>query len=301
MKLQKLREDTWTILAADGRELSGRWWPGKNTSERSVIFLPGMAAPQGYLRWFAAYLAAQGWGVLTFDYRGIGASKDEKLDSAVTLDDWVNLDIPSAISEVKHRAKSQFLAVIAHSVGGQLLGQSPVCQDIDAALFISSQRGIPKLFKGRARLQIHYAYTVFPILIRLFGYLPISKFTLPQQCPKQVLLQWMKWGRNGVFTDRYGVNVEQRFADYQGPLVTITIADDGDYASSASVEALASLYIEAKIRREKIIPQDYNLDSIGHFGLFHRRAPQALWSQIEEWLRELKIEADLAKSCNNSK
>ncbi|MFM6517834.1 MAG: alpha/beta fold hydrolase, partial [Microcystis panniformis] len=97
-----------------------------------------MAAPQGYLRWFAAYLAAQGWGVLTFDYRGIGTSKDEQFDSTVTIDDWVNLDIPAAVSEVKRRTKTQFLAVIAHSVGGQLLGQSPVRQDIDGALFISS-------------------------------------------------------------------------------------------------------------------------------------------------------------------
>ena len=296
MKLQKFREETITIVAADGRKLSARWWLGKNASERSVIFLPGMAAPQGYLRWFAAYLAAQGWGVLTFDYRGIGTSKDVQFDSTITIDDWVNLDIPAAVSEVKHRTKTQFLAVIAHSVGGQLLGQSPVRQDIDAALFISAQRGIPKLFKGMARMRIHYAYTIFPILIRIFGKLPISQWTLPQDCPSNVLLEWMRWGRTGIFTDVQGVNVELRFADYKGPLITIIIADDRDYASAASVEALASLYLGAKIRQEKIVPQDYGLDTIGHFGFFHRRAPQSLWSQAEEWLRQLHFEADLAKS-----
>lgn len=296
MKWQKLREETITIVAADGRKLSARWLFGNNASEHSAIFLPGMAAPQGYLRWFAAYLAAQGWGVLTFDYRGIGTSKDEQFDSTVTIDDWVNLDIPAAVSEVKRRTKTQFLAVIAHSVGGQLLGQSPVRQDIDGALFISSQRGIPKLFQGMARLRIHYAYTVFPILIHIFGILPISKWTLPQDCPSQVLLQWMRWGRTGVFTDINGVNVEQRFADYQGPLITITIADDGDYASAAAVEALARLYSGANIRQEKIAPQDYGLDTIGHFGFFHRRAPESLWSQAEAWLRQLHLEADVAKS-----
>jgi predicted alpha/beta hydrolase len=293
---QRFPSEKITIVAADGRKLSARWLQGENAYERSVFFIPAFAAPQVYLQCFAAYLAQQGWGVMTFDYRGIGASKDERLDSSVTIDDWVNLDIPAVVYEIKRRTQTLFLGAIAHSVGGQLLGQSPVRQCIDGALFISSQRGIPKLFEGMARLRIHYAYTVFPILIRIFGNLPISKFTLPQQCPSQALLQWIGWGRTGVFTDINGVNIEQRFADYKRSLITITIADDLDYASAASVEALANLYLEANIRQEKIVPQDYGLDTVGHFGFFHRQAPQSLWSQAEAWLRQLHVEADVAKS-----
>lgn len=295
MPSQRFQEQNITIVAADGRKLSARWWAGTKASDRSLVFIPALAAPQGYLRWFATYLAAQGWGVLTFDYRGIGASKDSPLDSVVTLDDWVNLDIPSAVAEVKQRTGTQFLGVIAHSVGGQLLGQSPVRQCIDGALFISAQRGIPKLFKGMARLQIHYAYTLFPILIRIFGELPISKFTLPQECPSSVLLQWIRWGQTGVLTDANGMNVEPRFADYESLLMTITISDDY-YASAASVEALAHLYVGATVRHEIISPHDYGLESIGHFGFFHRRAPQMLWFQVEEWMRQLSLEVDLTKS-----
>lgn len=194
MHSRRFREENITIVAADGRNLSARWWSGTKASEHSVIFLPAIAAPQIYLRSFAAYLAEQGWGVLTFDYRGVGASQDSQLDSSVTLDDWINLDIPAAVSEVKRRTGTQFLGVFAHSIGGQLFGQSPVCQSVDGALFLSAQRGIPKLFKGMASLRIQYAYAAFPILIRTFGYLPISKFTLPQKCPNKVLLQWIKWG-----------------------------------------------------------------------------------------------------------
>ncbi len=296
MSYRRIPPERIAIVAADGRKLSARWWQGENAYERSVVFIPALAAPQAYLQCFAAYLAQQGWGVMTFDYRGIGASKDDGLDSSVTLGDWINLDIPAAVSEVKGRTETDFLGVIAHSLGGQLLGQSPVRQCIDGALFISSQRGIPKLFKGMARVRIHYAYMIFPILIRIFGKLPISQWTLPQDCPSQVLLQWMRWGRTGVFTDAEGGNVEPRFADYKGPLITITIADDQDYASAASVEALSSLYLGANVRSEKILPQDYGLDTIGHFGFFHRRAPQSLWSQVEEWLRQLHFEADVARS-----
>jgi predicted alpha/beta hydrolase len=295
MQSRRFQEESITILAGDGRPLSARWWQGIKASEYSIVFLPAIAAPQVYLRWFAAYLAAQGWGVLTFDYRGTGASKDAQLDSLVTADDWVNLDIPSAVAEVKRRTDTKFLGVIAHSIGGQLFGQSPVRQSVDGALFISAQRGIPNLFQGKARFRIYYAYTLFPIFIRLFGHLPISKFTLPQQCPTQVLLQWMRWGQTGILTDINGVNVESRFAEYSRPLIAITISDDNYYASAASVEALIHLYKGSKLRCKFISPQDFGMESIGHFGFFHRRSPQPLWFQVEEWLKQLGVEADSDK------
>ncbi|AFY47235.1 putative alpha/beta hydrolase [Nostoc sp. PCC 7524] len=289
MPLLRASEENFTIVTSDNRKLSARWWSGAEASERSVVFLSAFAAPQIYLRWFAAYLAAQGWGVLTFDYRGIGGSKDAgvELDSQTTFDDWVNLDIPAAIAEVRQRTKTKFLGVIAHSIGGQLLGQSLACKSIDGALFISSQRLMPELFKGKARLRIHYAYTLFPVFIQIFGHLPISKFTLPQECPKQILLQGIRWGQSGLITDASGVNIESRFAEYKRPLIMITISDDDYYASPASVEALAKLYAGAKIRHKIITPQDYGLEKIGHFGFFNRHVPKELWCQAEEWLREL--------------
>ena len=277
-------------MAADGRPLGARWWPGTHASERSVVFFPGMAAPQEYFRFFAAFLAKNGWGVLTFDYRSVGASKDSSSDMTATLDDWVALDIPAAVSEVKRRSSTQFLAVVAHSIGGQLLGQSPVRKEIDAALLIAAQRGIPKLYKGRGRLRVYYAYALFTILIRSLGYLPISKFTLPEQCSGQALLQWVRWGRTGVFTDTRGVNVESRFTEYRGPLTAVSIADD-DYAPAAAVEALTGLYTSSFVRRETIEPQAYGLKTIGHFGFFHPRAPRALWADAESWLKRLEEEA----------
>ncbi len=253
-----------------------------------MIFLPALAAPQEYLRWFAGYLARRGWGVLTFDYRSVGASKISPSDSAATLDDWINFDLPAAVDEVKRRSGTKFLAALAHSIGGQLLGQSPIRKEIDGALLISAQRGIPNLFKGGARLRIEYAYLTFNLLIRLLGYFPPSKFTLPEACSGEAVLQWIRWGRSGIFTDSEGVNVESRFADYSGPLTAVTIADDRDYAPAAAVDALTSLYSGASVRRETLSPEDYGLNTIGHFGFFHPRAPRPLWDQGEAWLRMME-------------
>jgi len=255
-----------------------------------VVFIPALAAPQEYCRFFAAFLARQGWGVLTFDYRSVGASKDSASDEAATLDDWARLDIPAAVNEARRRSGTRFLAVFAHSIGGQLLGQSPARGEIDAALLVAAQRGIPKLFKGRGRLRVYYAYAAFTLLIRSLGYLPVSKLTLPERCSGQALLQWIRWGRTGVFTDAQGVNVEPCYAEYRGPLTAVSVADD-DYAPAPAVEALTALYANSPTRREVIEPQKYGGKAVGHFGLFHPRAPRALWTDVESWLRRLEEDA----------
>lgn len=275
------------IDAADGRQLSACWWPGTQAAERSVVFLPGIAAPQEYLYFYASYLAQRGWGALTFDYRSVGASRDAATDSSVTLDDWVDLDLPAAVSEVKRRANPKYLAAIAHSIGGQLFGQSPIRHDVNSALFIAAQRGIPKLYKGIGRVRIEYAYAVFPILIRLFGRLPVSPVTMTDACSAWVVRQWIRWGRSGVFTDSSGANVESRFVDYRGPLTAVAIADDDYYAPVEAVEALTRMYQNADLRREIARPQDYGVETIGHSGFFHRQAPRELWEQGETWLREM--------------
>ena len=282
-----------TIEAFDGRQLSARWWPGTEAAERSVVFIPALAAPQEYLHFFAGYLAGRGWGALTFDYRSVGASRDAATDPSVTLDDWTNLDLPAAVSEVKRRANPRFLVAIAHSIGGQLLGQSPIRHDVSGALFIAAQRGIPKFYKGIGRLRVEYAYAVFPTLIRLFGRLPLSPLTFPDACSGRAVRQWVEWGRSGVFTDNSGANVESRFEEYRRPLTAVTIADDNYYAPAEAVEALTRMYRNAELRREIVHPRDYGVETIGHFGFFHRRAPRELWDRGEAWLRELETGAQV--------
>ncbi len=281
--------ETISISTVDGRRLTARWWPGADASQHSIVILSGLAAPQEYLRWFAGSLASKGWGVLTFDYRSVGKSNDAAADRAATLDDWAQLDIPAAISEVRQRCEGPVIAV-AHSIGGQLLGQSPGLHDVDGILLIAAQRGIPKLYDGVARLRVRYAYAMFPLLIRTLGYLPVSKFTFPERCSPQAVMQWVRWGRTGTFTSMNGVNFEARFAEYRGRLIALTIADD-QYAPPRAVDALTDLYEGAAITRHRITPADYGVGSLGHFGFFHRRAPRELWSKAEMWLREIEASA----------
>ena len=280
-----------TIETADGHQLSARWWPGSENGQRSILFIPGLAAPQEYLHFFASYLAQRDWNVLTFDYRSVGGSRDPRVNDTATLDDWVNIDLPAALEAIRERTNSKFIGVIAHSIGGQLLGQSPIRSEIDGALFISAQRGIRKHYEGVARFRVEWAYALFPVMIQIFGNMPPSKYTFPVQCSGQAVRQWVEWGRRGLFVDRNGRSVEERFGEFRGPLTAVTIEDDAYYAPAGAVEALTRVYRNAEVERVMLSPKEFGAERIEHFGFFHRHAPRTMWDRATTWLDDLERRA----------
>jgi predicted alpha/beta hydrolase len=276
-----------TIGTSDGWELAGKLWPGASMAERSLLFLPAIGTTQRYLQSLAGELARRGWGVMTFDYRGVGGSRGNRPARTITADDWAGEDIPAALRALRQRSGASFVGVLAHSLGGQLFGMSPVSEQVDGALLLASQRGLPRLFTGWHRLRVEYAYRVFPLLIRLRGELPVTPLTFPEGCPPEVVLQWIRWGREGVFRDRRGEDVEARFGRFRGPLVSVRVEDDADNAPPTAVEALERLFTGASLRREVLRPRDFGVEHIGHFGPFSPRAPGALRDRLDAWLREL--------------
>lgn len=281
------RSERVTIETRDGWQLGGTCWEGRGGAGRSVVFAPALGAPQTYLRAVAGRLAELGWSVLTFDYRGVAASASpgERARRTIAADHWFGEDLPAAVSFSKRRTGARFTAVCAHSIGGQLFGMSPATGMVDGALLIAAQRGIPRLFHGAARLRVEYAYRAFPLYIRAArGELPAGGHAFPVACPGGPILQWIRWGREGIFHDSRGRVLEGRFSSYRGPLVAVTIDGDDDYAPAAAVEALTRLYTGAEIRRERV-----DLRALGgrpghHFGLFAPRTAGLAVRAVAGWL-----------------
>ena len=65
------------------------------------------AVPAGYYRHFAEWLAGRGCAVLTFDYRGIAASRDAlRHGEDVRLRDWARLDMAAALHAADRNGRS---------------------------------------------------------------------------------------------------------------------------------------------------------------------------------------------------
>ncbi|HWI38023.1 MAG TPA: alpha/beta fold hydrolase [Burkholderiales bacterium] len=266
-----------TLCAADGYRLGATTF---GTGERAVLVMPATGVPQSYYAKFAAYLAERGFGVLTFDYRGIGRSLSGHVrDVRARMQDWALLDAAAALSFLGAKR----ICVVGHSFGGQALGLLPDPTRITAALFVGSQSGYWKNWPLLGRAWMWPATHVgLPLVSKLHGYFPASRLGFGEDLPAGVALQWASWCRH----PRYlvgALGVEDAYSKLELPIRAYAITDDA-FAPPSAVEALRRLYPNARWETRRVAPRDVGAKSLGHFGFFRERFRDSLWREAADWL-----------------
>ena len=244
-----------------------------------MLILPATGVPQGYYAKFAAWLAAQGFRVLTFDYRGIGKSLEGSVRRVqARMRDWALLDAAAAMA---HLGNSQ-VRVVGHSFGGQALGLLPHGR-IAAALVVGAQSGYwrnwPPLGRAWMWPTVHFA---LPGLAKLLGYFPGSRLGFGEDLPKGVAIEWASWCRNPTYLVG-ALRVEDDYARFAAPLRAYAFSDD-PFAPLHAVHKLLELYPKAPGEVRAMAPQDLGVRRIGHFGFFREQFRDSLWPEAREWL-----------------
>lgn len=104
-----------SLNALDGYVLNGVIYsPTTVTIKAKIILASATGVPQGFYRRFSEYMTQYGYQVLTFDYRGVGASSPKNLKGfEMSYLDWGKLDLAGAID---YFADEQLpLFVVGHS------------------------------------------------------------------------------------------------------------------------------------------------------------------------------------------
>jgi len=261
--------------------------PAHRSPTLSVVINSATGVPRGYYRHFAEYLAAQGCAVLTYDYRGVGGSRDGGRGARMLH--WGERDIPGALEWMYRYHPRLPLAAIGHSGGGWLFGLAANNRSVDALLTVGSQiahwRNWPTL---RGRLFMWSAMNLMiPGAAHALGYLPGAVFG-GESLPRGVALDWARWSSNPRFVvDDAGAPLREHFNAYRNPVRLLAIEDD-DYAPPQAVQALAPLYglHGANAAVMVVRPRDHGLRRLGHFGFFRKTAPRILWDDALFWLRQ---------------
>src|SRR5262245_10459719 len=121
-----------------------------------------MGAPQSYYRAFAEHLADRGLCVLTYDYRGTGS-----------LEDWGRHDQSAALEALAALRPRDALAIVGHSLGGQMLGLASNIARVRAGLLVASQTGYWGFWRGPRRARMWLLWWFFiPVLTTLLGRFP---------------------------------------------------------------------------------------------------------------------------------
>lgn len=165
------------LTAPDGRRLGARIYEGEGRDV--VVVAPATGVRQRFYDGFARAVQARGATAITFDYRGIGDSRNQhpRRDPA-RMREWGTLDIEAALRHA---------AALADARGGQVLwvGQSAgIC-----FLPLAASRHIPERIVSVSGLSGHWRlmqpserpllwamwYLLAPVLCLVPGYAPVGR------------------------------------------------------------------------------------------------------------------------------
>lgn len=266
------------IRTLDGVSLEATLWGPARPSGRAVVIASATGVRKRYYAPFAAWLARQGFAVVTFDYRGIGASSSEGTEPS--MHDWGEHDLAAVVSWAAANLGDGSTSIVGHSVGGQLVGLLPDAARVSALVTVASQSGDYRLWPLPARLAMALLwYGVVPGVTRAVGYLP-GALGIGEDLPAGVALEWARWCRTPGYL--VGGGFESRrdgFARLDAPVLAYGFDDDG-FAPRAAVDALHALYAMARVER---IQLSREAGRFGHFGFFRERH-RALWRDVATFL-----------------
>jgi predicted alpha/beta hydrolase len=218
--------------------------------------------------------------VATFDYRGIGLSRPERLRGFKTdILSWATLDCAAMLDAVRARAGEAPLYWIGHSLGGQILPLVPGRERIARVMTVASGSGYWRenaaALRRRALLLWHL---VAPVSTAICGYFPGKTLRMVGDLPAGVLQQWRRWCLHPQYLLSEGEWVRERFAAVATPMVIFSVTDD-EYMSARSIESLSGWYTQAPKAARRFSPHDLGVPRIGHFGFFRASFERSLWRE----------------------
>jgi predicted alpha/beta hydrolase len=286
--------DDITFPAADGYLLAGSLFLPRGAKRHAVLMNSATAVPRKIYRGFASYLAHRGCAVLTYDYRGIGGSRQQALVGynqpkslvgfKASMADWAALDVTSAVRWMRERYNTLPLAYVGHSFGGQALGLIENNSEISRALLVASQAATWKLMTPPENYRV-YAFMNFVgvPLARMLGYAP-GWAGIGEDLPRDVFLQWAEWVSSPRYLFDSKLPALANFEKFKGELRALAFSDDS-WATRPAVELLCSGFTAIKPEVLTVKPSDVGAKAIGHFGFFRPEHQDTLWRGMAEWIQ----------------
>jgi predicted alpha/beta hydrolase len=280
------------FAAADGTLLGGRFYPAAEARRSNPVLLcPATGVSQRFYGPFARWLAQQGSDVLTFDYRGIGASLREthvRLSPA-RKQDWGQLDMPAALDWLRQRSGADAVDLVGHSAGGQLIGLMPNHAAIRRVLMVSASSGHVWGLRMPYRIVAYgYLRVYLPVTARLLGYSPSHAIGMGEDLPAGVARQWSRWclGR-GYVANEFGRGITRHYYDeFRAPILSLYSNDDS-IATPRNVDDLLRLFPSAPKQTVCLDPRAFGFKGFGHVDFF-RTSRAAAWPLALDWLRDGK-------------
>lgn len=283
-----------SLTAGDGYVLAAHHWQPAGTPEGVVVINPATAVKAAYYHRYARFLAENGFAVLTYDYRGIGDSRRGSLRQwrHIRKLDWGRYDCEAALAWAKAAYPELPLHLVAHSIGGLLLGLAPSGAAVQRAFTVGSQYAYwPDYGPGKPLMWLRW-HLLMPLLTVLLGYFPARRLGWHEDLPAGAAYEWAF--RPASLEKAYRRHVQggddplAHFDGFRGEMLAVSLADD-PFGTPAAIRRLLGYYRGARRHHLHLLPEAAGVASIGHFAWFHERFRASLWPDSLAWLRDGRL------------
>ncbi|MEQ8928052.1 MAG: alpha/beta hydrolase [Fulvivirga sp.] len=275
--------EKFTIKTTDNEDLAARYFPGSDN--KLIIIAPAVGIPQGYYKHIAHHFSEKGYQIITFDYRGIGGSRQISNPESCSLYNWGLLDLDSVINYAKNTYSGD-IYLIGHSIAGQVFPIAKNNIHVKRAYFAASQNLSYSNWQGYHKYLVSIFWKIIiPFFTKVNGPLPGFAYGGNQPLPKNVAKDWRLWGITPEGAIGAIPEGKERYAQIITPTKFAAMTDDHLFAPPKAVETLYHSFGCKEKEYLLLNPKDFNMKEIGHFNFF-KKEKHILWEDIDQWFKK---------------
>jgi len=231
---------------------------------------------------FAKYLAAQGFTVITYDYRGIGESKPRKMKGfEASMRIWGKKDFKTVTTFIKENYPDYTKFCLGHSVGALILGMNEDSVIFSKFIFVATQDAYIGHLSWRVAVTAALGFGIaVPVTVILKGYFPAHRFGLGESLPKGSAYDWRTLILNKKSTGRLYEKIEKDHSKDLNQEAFIIHAEDDSWVTMKGMESLMNnSYPNMKKTYREIKVSESPKKQVGHINFF-RSYNRVLWKII---------------------
>lgn len=270
------------LNTSDQIQLSIKVFEPKISNGKLLLINSATGVKQQIYFSFANYFAENGFTVITYDYRGIGESKPEKMNGfKASMRIWGTIDFKTVTDFIQHQYPDYTTLCLGHSVGALILGMNDYSQNFEKFIFVGTQDAyVGNLSFSIAVTALLGFGLALPVMTHFFGYFPAHRFGLGESLPKGVAFDWQTLILSKKSTSKLYEKIGSNISKELKQETFIIHAEDDTWVTQKGMRNLFRyVYPNLKTEYREIKTSESGKGEIGHVNFF-RSYNRDLWKII---------------------
>ncbi|MCX8531554.1 alpha/beta hydrolase family protein [Chryseobacterium luquanense] len=269
------------LTTKDKTQIVAHLFKPEKSNRKIILINSATGVKQQVYFSFAQFFSTKGFTVITYDYRGIGLSKPQKMKNfKASMRIWGSEDFKTVTEFIVENFPDYQKFCLGHSVGALVIGMNEHSKIFEKFIFVATQNAYIGNLKWKTKLEAFFGFGFAqPFFTELFGYFPANWFGLGESLPKNCAYDW----RTLILNRKSTENLLHKTTDYSKDLnqkVLVLYAEDDVWLTEKGVKSLLDeTYPNLKPNYRFLKTSESEKGEIGHINFF-RSYNKKLWDIV---------------------